>query len=167
MQYMFRATIVLSSLATFIFLEGCTSMSLKECQSANWEQLGFQSALEGQPINEAASGYSEKCTQEHNVAVRLSDFTKGYDLGLKTYCTTQNGLKEGKGLTDYKGICPKELETNFLTGFNTGQIVGLKDEVQRLKSQVSSLESELSFKRNRISSLESEVSSLQSRTCNN
>lgn len=60
-------------------------MSLHECQSANWQQLGFQSALKGKSLNESAGEYGKQCSQKHNVRVAIPEFTKGYDLGLKRY----------------------------------------------------------------------------------
>lgn len=153
----FPRNITIASLFSVISLCSCTSMSLSECQTADWERLGFQSALDGLPLSDASNKYGQLCTKKHNIAISLEPFSEGYQLGLKTYCTSQNGILEGEKLKTYKGICPKDLEMSFLTGFNVGQVTGLRNEIEHLRSQVSFLNSELSVRDAQIAALRSSM----------
>lgn len=137
---------------------GCTSMSLSECQSANWERLGFESAMDGLPLQNATQKYGKSCTEKHGVQISLQEFSKGYDMGLKRYCTPQQAQLTGQALKEYAGVCPKEMETEFLRAYGKGQMTGLLRKVSDLEGQVSSLKSELSSKDSEISSLRSQVS---------
>jgi hypothetical protein len=139
-------------------LQGCSSMSRKECETANWSQLGFKSGASGETFNDSVDAYDKKCTVKHNVTMTMTDFKKGYNLGLQKYCTNENGYIEGQNLSQYLGVCPKELEENFLKGHSAGQIIGLKQTVDLLRSKVSALESE-------VSSKDSEISALRARNC--
>jgi hypothetical protein len=140
-------------------------MSRKECETANWSQLGFKSGASGETFNDSVDAYDKKCTVKHNVTMTITDFKKGYNLGLQKYCTNEYGYIEGQNLSQYLGVCPKELEENFLKGHSAGQILGLKNTVALLESKVQILESEVNALRSEVSIKDSEISSLRSQNC--
>ena len=137
---------------------GCTSMSKQECESANWQEHGFNSALKGETLPHANEYYGRQCTERHSVAVDGNELATGYENGLKHYCTPQNATRVGESLDDYQGICPKELEPNFVPVYNSALIRGFRRRVRQLESEVDSLRSQLSSAESEISSLRSQIS---------
>jgi hypothetical protein len=85
-------------------LTACASMSVDECKVANWHEVGF---------NDASKGYDKhrfekhsKACQKAGITPNFDTYTKGYEDGLRIYCTPQNIFELGlDGRGDYK-ICP-------------------------------------------------------------
>ncbi len=119
MQYR-RPAIALAAAMTFATLSGCASMTPTQCASANWYQVGVADGAAGFPV-ERMTDHVQACSG-HGPAPVAELYAEGHADGLVDYCTTANGLEAGRYVEAYRGVCPKETEAGFLTGYRLGAI---------------------------------------------
>jgi len=116
-----------------LVLSGCATLSKDECLTANWYQIGYEDGAEGYPDTRIKS-HREACA-EYGIKPNFNDFQKGHGEGVITFCTPRNGFNKGKRNTKYQGVCPVDLETNFLEAYNNGrQIHAANTAVRDAKS---------------------------------
>lgn len=91
-------------------LYGCAAMSVEECKTANWQQVGMQDASEGKE-SQLAKYY--KACQKANIQPPQRLYEHGYQKGLTYYCQPQiifNQALKGKG--NYQ-ICPLDVRAQL------------------------------------------------------
>ena len=66
-------------------LSGCATMSPEDCLQANWEDIGYQDAMESHSVSRSQA-HREACG-ETGVDVDFELYRYGYSLGLPYYCT--------------------------------------------------------------------------------
>ena len=68
----------------------------------------------------------------------------GWEVGIREYCTPQNGLRVGRNGQSYARSCPAELEAGFLRSYTAGkQVYDAKSKRDRLQREVDSLAREV------------------------
>jgi hypothetical protein len=147
---------ILSTSLLALVLTGCASISKEECLAGNWEQLGYRDASSGYDSNRIGS-HMEECGKV-GVQIDRNLYNKGYQDGLKVFCTYDKGLQIGKENGYYREICPADLAADFHRGYMLGQqihkieaqISGIETEMQALETQLS--KEVLSYERRRIAS---------------
>ena len=72
-------------------LSGCATMSPEECLKANWEEVGYNDAVEGYPVSRSAE-HREACA-DTGVSVDFELYRNGHALGLPYYCTRETGFE--------------------------------------------------------------------------
>lgn len=143
----FRAT---SVLCFFFVLSGCATLSKTECKQANWQEIGFEDAAEGYAVTRIRE--HRKACSKYNVSPDLNRYRTGYHLGLKEFCRYPNGVKKGLAGYQYGGICPADLEEDFLAGYHKGFAV------YEARSKRSKQEAELNRLRTRLQDKEELIS---------
>jgi len=138
-----------------IFLLSCATYSKKECESFNWDQRGYRSALRGEVKEDRLSYYYVTCNDKYAVKPEDQSFNTGYEKGLKRFCTADYAKEFARRGGEYVGTCTPEQEKSFLKPYAKGVNQFYKTRVYALERKVSDLESE-------VSSLESEKYRLQS-----
>ena len=98
---------------------GCSLMSKKDCETANWQSKGYSDAINGETANKFAN-YKNNCS-EHGIKPDLDKYAKGRAMGLKKFCTYKNGYRFGLQGGYYKDICPATIETEFFKGYTLGK----------------------------------------------
>ncbi len=81
--------LLLSTLA----LSGCESMTVAECQVADWGRVGYADGARGESESRLAA-YSEDCGKA-GVRPNAQAYRQGWDAGIVRYCTAANGWREG------------------------------------------------------------------------
>ena len=123
-------------------LTGCAAMSQKECQLGDWRTAGFDDGARGVPITRIAD-YSKACSK-YGISPDLASYRSGYDQGLETYCRDGNGFAIGSSGAAYNGVCPANLEPQFMQGFKAGhQLFEMQSSVNSIQSEIASRESAL------------------------
>ena len=120
---------------TSIFLlNGCSSLSKEDCSTKNWFNLGKSDAMSGE-IEPKTADYRRDCS-EHGLQIKSMDYLKGFEVGLKMFCTYHNGLSRGESGEDAHSLCEEEnpeYKRGYLTGFREFKkeesIVELKKEL--------------------------------------
>jgi len=116
---------LIAVICTMLFLASCATLSKSECQSGEWQAAGYKDASRGFTSSRFTSHV--KACAKHDIAVDETLYTAGYQDGLKVYCQTEVGIKLGRTAERYRGICPANLETNFLYGYLEGLDIALYD----------------------------------------
>jgi len=99
-------------------LAGCAGMSEQACVSADWRTIGFTDGSIGRSVATIGS-YSQQCG-EHGVTPNLDAYRAGHAEGVLSYCRASNGFEVGHSGAAYQGVCPANLEREFLPEYNAG-----------------------------------------------
>lgn len=130
---------LIAPIFTLLILQGCASMSADECLTANWELIGLEDGSQGYEL--AKIGRHRKACAEHGVSPDLQAYEIGHKRGVRTYCTWDKGFAKGKSGGDYNGICPADLEIEFVSGLSSGrEIYDLNRQLQATRSDMAELE---------------------------
>lgn len=118
---------------------GCTTFSEKQCQSFQWDQVGYDGAMKGERAAEHFSYYQRHCGKEHNVQPSEEKFLSGYKKGVEKFCTPEYALAFGQYGGTYRGICPQKNEKAFMDNYRAGKL----EYALEKNSQISGLESQV------------------------
>jgi hypothetical protein len=128
---------------TVIVLAGCSAMGRSECEVSDWRSVGFEDGARGASV--ARIGDYRKACAKHGVTPDLEAYRAGYAQGVETYCRAANGFNLGSSGGAYGGMCPGELEGEFLSGYQTGR------QLYELNAAVSVVSSQIAGKRHTLS----------------
>ena len=121
---------------TVIVLAGCSAMGRSECEVSDWHSVGFEDGARGASV--ARIGDYRKACAKHGVTPDLEAYRAGYAQGVETYCRAANGFNLGSAGGTYGGMCPAELEGEFLSGYQSGrQLYELNAAVNTVSSQIA------------------------------
>jgi len=132
LKNVFRCTITLAALGA---VTGCASMSQDECRMADWYSVGFEDGVRGHGADYIGQ-HREACA-EHGIAPDFQAYQSGRTAGLTEFCQPANGFHIGAGGSKYTGVCPSELEQDFLPAYQDGRHLHL------LQSQVNAIDSKI------------------------
>lgn len=112
--------LMMAAAAMAALLAGCaTGMSEDECAGADWADIGQRDGLYGEgpdKFNERA----ERCAG-FGLEADYEAYQAGRSKGLRTYCTPEAGYDAGRNGRPYRGVCPADLEGEFLSEYNIGR----------------------------------------------
>jgi hypothetical protein len=74
----------------------------------------------------------------------IREMMANHSKGLQEYCAPTNGQRAGASGKKYQGVCPKDLEVDFLKEYSKGRRTFLTGLVQRHSNQLRELETEAS-----------------------
>jgi len=140
---------IVSAAAAVLVLAGCAGMNESECLMADWQMIGFEDGSVGR--SQSNIGEYRKACADHGVTPSLAQYQQGYAEGIRSYCTRSNGFDQGKRGVSYRGICPHDMEADFVEAYGLGR------NYYVLSSAVSSLNSKISRSKTRIKSLEQSI----------
>lgn len=133
-----RATVLCVSAV----LAGCSAMSQKECQQADWSLMGEVDASQGRAFA-AIDTYRKECA-EHDIRPDSQAYQAGFERGLERFCSRSNGFYFGKRGGQYKGTCSNHHEQDFLAGYEPGfELFMIQDRITKLNMGVQSDEQEV------------------------
>jgi hypothetical protein len=116
-------------------LSGCATMSPEECLQANWEEVGYNDAVEGYPVSRSAE-HREACA-DTGVSVDFDLYRSGHALGLPYYCTRETGFETADHGGDFASQCRRETFPNYLLGYREGlDVFALKTEMREIEIQI-------------------------------
>ena len=133
----------------FFVLGGCATMNQSECINADWKMIGIEDGTLGRA--QSYIGQHRRACSKYNITPDLTNYQIGHTEGLKQYCTKQRGYEEGQRGKKYNGVCPANLEHNFLKGYNAG------NKIYKVKMNIRSLSSNISAKRKELKKIKEEV----------
>jgi hypothetical protein len=129
--------------AGVLLVSGCaSSLSKNQCRAGDWQTIGYR---------DGANGYASTRLLEHQDAcVKLGvlpdrdRYMRGWQEGVTTFCTAENGFSQGENGAGYGRICPSDLEPEFLSAYKDGRSLYLAGaEVDRLAGLLDSKSGEL------------------------
>ena len=120
-----------------VVLTGCATLNKNECQSADWEMIGYEDGRNGSAADRMQR-HREACAK-HSITPNFTEYQLGYDKGIVGFCTRSVGYEKGRSGYQYQGVCPTTLEPEFLSGFVPGRnIYVLNHKIQNLENQIKS-----------------------------
>lgn len=141
-MHIYKILKIFSVVAISGLLLSCATMSKDECRHADWYLKGLE---------DGNKGYSESRIVEHgkacarvSVSPDVKDYSDGHKKGARLYCVPEKGYSEGRNGSTYNGICPPELENNFLRAYRDGK------ELYTIQRNMDSLATELNSNELRI-----------------
>ncbi len=146
----------LVSIAALLGLSGCASMSADECAMSDWRTIGFEDGAMGYTADRL--GNHRKACAKHGVAPDFEAYQTGRKEGLRQYCQPSRGFNLGTNGGRYNGVCPGDMEPDFVDAFNTGhKLHNLRANVNSANSQIYSRQAELERNGDRIRQVEADL----------
>lgn len=123
-------------------LGSCATMSEEQCLAGDWSGQGYSDGLSGLTMSRL-DDHAEACGK-HGVTPDAAAYAAGRREGLVHYCTVEKGFEVGRTGAGYAGVCPSELEGDFLYAYRDGQVVHAAEQaLSEARSRVDSLGSRL------------------------
>jgi hypothetical protein len=117
-------------------LGGCAGMSEQACLVTDWRSVGFEDGVAGRSPGSIAS-YRQSCSK-YGVTPNLDQYLAGHGEGVRSYCGTGNGFEVGRRGQRYFGVCPADLEPDFLDAYNQGhRLYELEAAVRSIDNQIA------------------------------
>ena len=137
-------------------MSGCASMSSEECVATDWSAVGYEDGSRGYSTDRFA-GHRKACAK-HGIKADFEAYQAGRDQGLVEYCQPGRGYDVGSRGGRYYGVCPVELERDFLEAYNEGyHLYTLRSNVNRASSSIAAKERELESVQKEIRSKEASL----------
>jgi hypothetical protein len=122
-------------------LGACTGMSEQACVAADWRTIGFEDGVAGRTVGNIGT-YRQSCGK-HGVAPDLETYRAGHAEGVQIYCRAGNGFDVGHRGASYNGVCPSDLEPDFLAAYESGRhLYELESALRQVTNQIAANERE-------------------------
>ncbi len=107
------------AMISLLSINGCATMNASECQTADWEMIGFEDGSKGRLTSYL--GNHRKACATHGITPDLTRYLKGHSRGVERFCTETSRFLNGKKGIAYNGVCPPGLSDPFLRGYHIGE----------------------------------------------
>jgi len=104
---------------TLLMLAGCATLDKSECLRGDWITVGYEDGSRGFDPDQRLKRHAKACSK-HEVAPDRQLYDEGYAQGLVKFCSEDSGYNYATNKSEYRGICPTELERDFLEGYTEG-----------------------------------------------
>jgi hypothetical protein len=119
-----------------VCLSGCAGISAEQCLSMDWRTVGFEDGARGRPV-QSIGNYRQACG-EHGVTADLDGYRAGHTEGVEVYCRPVRGFEEGRNGARYQGVCPTDIEPEFLAAYDSGrQLYELERALAQIERQIA------------------------------
>ena len=143
----------LVSIIALLGLGGCASMSADECAMSDWRTIGFEDGALGYTADRLGS--HRKACAKHGVAPDFEAYQAGWREGVRRFCQPSRGFNLGASGARYNGICPSDMEPDFVDAYNTGhKLYNLRANVSKANSQIAARNAALERNEKRIREVE-------------
>ncbi len=129
-----------------VALGGCASLSEEECALSDWHTIGFEDGSRGYPAERI--GDHRKACAKHGYVPDFAAWEAGRNEGLALYCQPARGFNLGSAGGQYQGVCPADLEPQFLDGYRAGvELYNLRSNVSAANGRLQARQGELAATR--------------------
>ncbi len=134
-------------------------MSAEECRVTDWAAVGYEDGARGYTTSRFTE-HRQACAK-HGIAANFRAYQQGRADGLEEFCQPSRGFITGKSGNRYYGVCPAELEPDFLTAYNQGR------ELYTLQARVNSANAAISRKQRKLTQTEERIVAIGAELINN
>jgi hypothetical protein len=128
---------ILTLPAAACILSACAGMSEQACLVSDWRTVGFEDGSAGRAVS-TIGNYRQACSK-HGVSPDLDLYRAGHAQGAEIYCRPNNGFEVGRRGAAYQGVCPADLEPDFLAQYDSGRhLYQLESTLRRIDGQLAS-----------------------------
>ena len=112
-------------------LQGCATLSERECRDQDWYGIGADDGYDGGPASQI-DAHRAACA-EFGIEPDTEQYEAGRRDGLVQYCTVSRGFDIGRDGSLYGGGCPEGSDREFLRGYDLGRrFYVVEQELQRI-----------------------------------
>ncbi|WP_298745422.1 DUF2799 domain-containing protein [uncultured Brevundimonas sp.] len=116
----------------------CATMSADQCMAGDWSGQGYVDGQQGLTMSRLED-HAQACAK-HGVTPDAAAYAMGRRQGLAHYCTPYRGFEVGRAGSAYAGVCPGELEADFIYAYRDGQVVHAAEQaLSNARGRVDSL----------------------------
>lgn len=127
-----------ASFALLVCLTACATLSEDECRQAAWHDIGLKDGGKGERFD-ILNDHAKSC-DKYGIMVDANAYRTGYEQGLKSYCTFENGILVGGRGDYYQDVCQGEAEYAFLSAYKPNKhLYDLKEDKGYLESNIANL----------------------------
>lgn len=121
---------IMLALGAATVLSGCATgvMSEKECLAGDWFAAGYADGADGK-LERAFDARAMRC-EEFNVGADMRAYDDGRRAGLDALCTHRGGYDYGLAGSAYRGVCGRNREEEFLSGYLTGRRIFFAEQAR-------------------------------------
>lgn len=153
---MWRSSITIVAVVSALALSGCASMSAEECVTADWRTIGFEDGARGMTPDSIAR--HRKACAKAGVTADQAAYERGRQDGLGEFCRPQRGYDFGRAGGHYAGVCPRDLEDEFVLAYEDGRrYYDLEQGVRSTERELGRIDSELQSARDDLASGEAQL----------
>lgn len=139
-----------------VVLAGCTTMTKDQCLAGAWGEKGYQDGLSGYRPSRL-DDHAQACAK-FGVEANPSAYLSAREDGLRTYCTWENGFRQGRQGNSYGGVCSPAEEASFLPAYEDGRrIYGAEQAVSSAESALNSAISRIRDREDKLDAKEREL----------
>ncbi len=143
-------------LAVIGIVSGCSTMSADECVTADWRTIGYEDGAKGREAS-AISRHRKACAK-HGVTANFDAYEEGRREGLREFCRPANGYRIGRKGATYDGVCPHDMEDEFLAAYEDGyEHFRLEADVQNIERDIRRVDRYLDQAREDLEILETDL----------
>lgn len=136
-----------------VLLSGCATMNEDQCLAGDWGGRGWQDGAQGRQA--ARLDDHAKACSKYGVEPNMTAYLSAREDGLRTYCTGENGFRQGHEGNAYGGVCTLAEEAEFVPAYQDGR------QIYAAEQAVSSAESDLNSAISRIANREDKLDAKQ------
>lgn len=123
-------------------LNGCATMSQKECMSSDWSAVGYDAGYRGHTANQFSKHH--KACAKHGITADFQSYQSGREQGLLEFCKPKRAFQFGSQGKQYHGVCPEAMEPEFHEAYQAGKrLHKLQSEIRSIQSKIRSRQKEL------------------------
>jgi hypothetical protein len=137
---------VIGAALVMLLMSGCATMNSDECMTTDWSAIGYEDGSRGYTTDRFSK--HRKACAKHGVTADFGSYQSGRDQGLVEYCQPGRGFNVGAGGGQYYGVCPVDLEPDFVDAYNAGY------HLYTLRSNVNQASSGISVRQHQIEDIE-------------
>ena len=139
-----------------VLLSGCATMSEDQCLVGDWGGQGWRDGAAGHQVSRL-DDHAKACAK-YGVAPNMSAYLSSREDGLRTYCTWENGFRQGRQGGSYGGVCSPAEERDFLPAYEDGRrIYGVEQAVSSAESALNSAISRIDDREDKLEAKEREL----------
>jgi hypothetical protein len=134
----------------------CATLSESECLVADWYIIGLEDGAAGR--QQSYLGNHRKACASYGTSPNLIDYQAGHSEGLLSFCVRESGFSLGSSGHTYNGVCPDELEHDFIFAYEDGRrLYAARVAVQKITHRINDREREIERIRYEIIKTEKEI----------
>lgn len=128
-------------LALTFLLYSCATLNEEECLTADWYQLGLSDGRLG--YANRINSHRKACIK-HGVRPDVSRYSSGYQKGLDSYCTYENGVRIGQAGRTHNNVCAGGARQQFYAGYLPYfRVTNTKNKINSTKRNIESYKDQL------------------------
>lgn len=130
---------------------------------SDWQAIGFEDGSRGYTAGQFSK--RRKACAKFGVTPDFQSYQSGRQQGLVEYCKPNRGYRLGAQGKSYQGVCPTELEADFLVAYRAGKrLYRMEADIKSLSNQIHRSEKELNASKERLVTASEQLVSNQTST---